>query len=458
MNDYYFLLGVRKNATDQEIKTAYRKLSKKFHPDLNDGDSFFAERFKEIQKAYETLSDSSKKKNYDFLIKNYDSKISNSEYTTKKEPTKKEPQENDNDFHNPSNNPKSSIKKDKSSLITFSIIFLILIGITFFVSKIISQTKSSSEKNQTEIVSSEKKLMNDWITGNWNGLITQFDIKEKWHVSLHLNLKNNVFDIKYPTLNCGGYLEMIEQSNGKIIFEETLTYGRVNCTVGGTVIIEKIEDEFYYSYYSQENKLTSKGKLINKEIPKAVTKSTSEIIKEAEESLKKPIKISRSEDLNEITNPKTDNSNLYINNKLRNGTSPLDECFGKGIYQGKAYIKFLNSNKTDAIVCLVNRYSNKVIRNEYIRAGSDFEMSKIPSGDYFIKVYYGNGWNPNKTNFCGIKGAFTKDIHFSKSDNLSDVISVENSEYSYTTGSITLYSVPNGNMSSQNIDETEFFN
>ena len=55
MKDYYYILGVDKNCSVEEIKKAYRKLSHKFHPDKNDGDTFFADRFKEINEAYETL-------------------------------------------------------------------------------------------------------------------------------------------------------------------------------------------------------------------------------------------------------------------------------------------------------------------------------------------------------------------------------------------------------------------
>lgn len=55
MTEYYKILGLETNATLEEVKTAYRKLSKKFHPDLNEGDKYFEERFKEIQKAYEKI-------------------------------------------------------------------------------------------------------------------------------------------------------------------------------------------------------------------------------------------------------------------------------------------------------------------------------------------------------------------------------------------------------------------
>ena len=65
MKDYYYILGVKSNATLDEIKKAYRKLSLKFHPDKNDGDEFFTERFKDILEAYETLTDISRRAKYD---------------------------------------------------------------------------------------------------------------------------------------------------------------------------------------------------------------------------------------------------------------------------------------------------------------------------------------------------------------------------------------------------------
>lgn len=65
MKDYYYILGISAKATSEEIKTAYRKLSTKFHPDKNGGDSFFEDRFKEIHEAYDTLSRSERRTNYD---------------------------------------------------------------------------------------------------------------------------------------------------------------------------------------------------------------------------------------------------------------------------------------------------------------------------------------------------------------------------------------------------------
>ena len=62
---YYETLGVDKNAPEDAIKSAYRKLAKKYHPDVNPGDKSAAEKFKEINEAYSVLSDPAKKSNYD---------------------------------------------------------------------------------------------------------------------------------------------------------------------------------------------------------------------------------------------------------------------------------------------------------------------------------------------------------------------------------------------------------
>lgn len=65
MKNHYHTLGIDITATNQQIKEAYRKLSKKFHPDLNNQDKYFENMFKEILEAYETLSDDHKRKDYD---------------------------------------------------------------------------------------------------------------------------------------------------------------------------------------------------------------------------------------------------------------------------------------------------------------------------------------------------------------------------------------------------------
>src|SRR6202023_312933 len=63
--DYYELLGVSRKASAKEIRTAFRKLARKYHPDLNPGDKSSEEKFKQLQEAYDVLSDSKKRQMYD---------------------------------------------------------------------------------------------------------------------------------------------------------------------------------------------------------------------------------------------------------------------------------------------------------------------------------------------------------------------------------------------------------
>lgn len=65
MKDYYYFLGIPQNASAEDIKKAYRKLSLKYHPDKNENDDYFSDRFKEVKEAYEMLTDPQRKRIYD---------------------------------------------------------------------------------------------------------------------------------------------------------------------------------------------------------------------------------------------------------------------------------------------------------------------------------------------------------------------------------------------------------
>ncbi|PZC40749.1 MAG: molecular chaperone DnaJ [Chloroflexi bacterium] len=70
-NDHYKTLGIDKNASEKEVKAAYRKLARKYHPDVNFGDNSSEEKFKEINKAYQVLSDINNRQKYDQYGENW---------------------------------------------------------------------------------------------------------------------------------------------------------------------------------------------------------------------------------------------------------------------------------------------------------------------------------------------------------------------------------------------------
>jgi len=145
----------------------------------------------------------------------------------------------------------------------------------------------------------------------------------------------------------------------------------------------------------------------------------------------------------------------YKGNQLKDGASPLDGCFGKGVYSGKATLTIENGGSSDAIVCLYSIENGRTIRNEYVRKNSSFTMSNIAQGTYKIRVFYGNDWNPTLTNSCGTKGNFESDVNFSEFDGTEYF---EDSDRGYTTATITLYTVAGGNTTSSSIDQSTFFN
>lgn len=140
----------------------------------------------------------------------------------------------------------------------------------------------------------------------------------------------------------------------------------------------------------------------------------------------------------------------------KNGDSPYDKYFGKGVYSNtKNSFTIKNSNASDAVVLLVNAYNKKKIRNEYVRKGENFNMTKVPNGTYYLEWFSGNDWSPNLKVGSNYKGGFRSDSSFTKTKDREDWMEVGSTYGSWT---ITLYNVPNGDVESIKINANDFFN
>jgi len=140
---YYEILNIKKNATDKEIKNAYRTLAKKYHPDIYKGDKKVAEdKIKQINEAYDVLSNKKLKKEYDEQFKQSENDISSSHtyYDNNRNQSKKY-----QDFVSPNNYYIKKTffeqirgKSKNEKIIIFKIIFSAIIMVCNLISKIIN--------------------------------------------------------------------------------------------------------------------------------------------------------------------------------------------------------------------------------------------------------------------------------------------------------------------------------
>ena len=143
LKDYYEILGVSQKASDDQIRDAYKKLAKAYHPDKHQGDDFFAEKFKSLQEAYAVLSDPESRKDYDTDLA-AELKGQKKTEEPKKQAKKKTTQKNSN-----STSSKARTVKDLPSLIDI-----------YFEQKIATV---KTRKEYDTFLASPKKQYSSWV-------------------------------------------------------------------------------------------------------------------------------------------------------------------------------------------------------------------------------------------------------------------------------------------------------
>ena len=129
-----------------------------------------------------------------------------------------------------------------------------------------------------------------------------------------------------------------------------------------------------------------------------------------------------------------------------NGFSPYNNHYGKGVYDNSTgnVIKVTAPLSKDIVIMIKDVYSNRMIRNEYIRAGNVFSLTGVPYGNYKFFYIYGDDWSAYADFKSGsAKGNFLKNKGVGKSNKFSDV-EFENGFYG--TYSLTLQLMSNGNL------------
>jgi hypothetical protein len=135
------------------------------------------------------------------------------------------------------------------------------------------------------------------------------------------------------------------------------------------------------------------------------------------------------------------------------GFSPYDKYFGKGIYDKNSLNSFIieNSNSSDAVVLLVNAFTKRKVRNEFIRKGSTFEMTSVPNGTYYLEWTSGEDWSPN-IDLGKVVGGFQTNRSNTKTKGMDDWMKVTGREQ----WTVTLFTTQGGDVESENLDDDEF--
>ena len=447
MKDYYYILGVTRTASPEEVRSAYRKLSLKFHPDKNDGDKFFEDRFKEINEAYEFLSNPVRRFNYDeFFVKKTTSQ-QGTPPSTQTTPRSGPPKPPDTNFWKRNSSTRTPPQNDLPRIISF-MADKAAIGIgdtATFRWQVENATSVELRPFGMVAVSGEKTIK-----------INGFNSPEGLHTLLvaynqGTSINERVeckYIIKKKYLSPVEEIKATQQPVQPNKEEKSTKSWWDNQWIYPMIIPIGL---FIYNHYYKSDGSPQK-QAINI-VSEQTAVDTTSLVHNSDEKDETEMPVLITEPENQISQ--------WKGNQLKNGNSPFSSCFGKGKRGGRSWVLFQNQNGVDAVVCLINSVSGATIRNEYIKAGDSFEMSNVPVGTYYVKALYGNDWNPTLPSPCGSAGFFESDVSFSVSDGYSDAINVETSDdgYStrYSTHTITLYPVANGNMSQRDIDASQFF-
>ena len=494
INTYYTRLGVSENASFEEIKIAYHRKALENHPDKHNNSIESKEEFIKIQKAYECLSDKTRRQKYDESLREFRKKeaanfikeylhsrgVSCAFYFTKEE-VRYEYRRELKGWYDP----------------TGDYIFIILPNFAY-----LSQDESidalehllhtrSIHKGEVRQNSADTDKKEKKNRGSFNLYIIVLSI-----IAIALFLIFGGFFI----YNISNENTDIKQFNKyKIYYEEKpASLENVIYRVNGNrynIPIDKMQDfESYYpeakvEMYDGEGKkyaipLSKRNKFqqryekwsyvteeTKKESPNTFNSATNLEKDNSQTEFEFPNSSYKSDELEQVINNMDNIRYSYVNTndvekyiQYETGDIPYRSYFGKGSFnkESLSFLEIKNHSGLDAVVLLENYYSGNIIRNVFISAHSSYKMKNIPEGRYIMKTMYGNSWNKEKNNGSKFpKGGFMRNVSYDKTSesDIFDFTFERGYDYiNYPTWEVTLHKVKNGNLQTVPISKSDFFN
>ncbi|CAM4009676.1 J domain-containing protein [Flavobacterium weaverense] len=386
MTDYYKILEISTDATSDEIKKAFRRLALKYHPDKNNGDITAETMFKEIAQAYETLSDTIKKKNYDLKFKHKSKSKDNSyqeETEQKKEPltpqtfltTFKKLRREIELIGKKNINKRNVYDRINELLCEESITFLINHGDYKINKEIIGEVLECSK-----IFGYEKHPIYSFVyIENINPKLAKLagTDNETIHKIYRYNKRSKL--LNYWTNYKGVFFVLI-----------------IILTVTATVInndINTLDD-------SPSNNSPTNGDLNNTFTEK---EAKFEVTDEQQFQKKKDSLILLGWQEQDISN------------------GQLSPCYNFKPKKGKInnYLEIVVGGGTDVAVKVMNLKTEKCIRYIFINSSSSYKIKNLPEGQYYLKIAYGKNWISKIVNDQCI-GKFIRNPMYEKGEDILD--------------------------------------
>jgi len=220
MANLYQILGVSKTATTQEIKKAFRSLAKEYHPDKNRSNTYADEQFKQINEAYQVLSDNDKKAQYD-LILNYSSVYATQSYTVKRDVRTSPPYRSKESAVTAEHLAKKAQRKKEQHLkafnrmATFLLVFVFLFG---SIIAVVEYDKIKKEEKRIALIHSREMKIKALVNSLKNLVLKKNFKKAYLNVEAQRSMNSSTVDISLIKINEALLSEankMYEQQNYK---------------------------------------------------------------------------------------------------------------------------------------------------------------------------------------------------------------------------------------------------